>query len=93
MMFPHGADDRKRQRQPAAPATDPTPGGHPRPAEVHDRPDIAPLALARALLFRLLTYGLEIPLGAITYLIWQRKKSWRKPLHPTAPAAVPAPPA
>jgi hypothetical protein len=59
----------------------------------HDRPDIAPLALARALLFRLLTYGLEIPLGAVTYLIWQRKKSWRKPLHPPAPAAVPAPPA
>jgi uncharacterized membrane protein YbhN (UPF0104 family) len=48
-------------------------------------------AVAATLLFRLLTYGLEIPLGAITYLIWQRKKSWRRPLHP-ALAAVPAPP-
>jgi hypothetical protein len=46
---------------------------------------------AATLLFRLLTYGLEIPLGAVTYLIWQRKRSWRKPLHRTAPAAVPVP--
>ena len=45
-------------------------------------------AVAATLLFRLLTYGLEIPLGAVTYLIWQRKKSWRKPLRPTAPAAA-----
>jgi uncharacterized membrane protein YbhN (UPF0104 family) len=37
---------------------------------------------AAALLFRALTYGLQIPLGGFTYLIWQRKKSWRK-----APAA------
>ena len=48
-------------------------------------------AVAATLLFRLFTYGLEIPLGAVTYLIWQRKKSWRKPLRPTAPAAIPAP--
>src|SRR6266550_1084354 len=33
---------------------------------------------AATLLFRLLTYGVQIPLGAFTYLIWQRKKSWRK---------------
>ena len=33
---------------------------------------------AAALLFRALTYGVQIPLGAFTYLIWQRKKSWRK---------------
>jgi uncharacterized protein (TIRG00374 family) len=43
---------------------------------------------AAALLFRTLTYGIQIPLGGFTYLIWQRKKSWRK--HPPA-AAEPAP--
>ncbi len=37
-------------------------------------------AVAAVLLFRLLTYGLQIPLGAITYPIWQRKASWRKPV-------------
>jgi len=35
---------------------------------------------AGVLLFRALTYGAQIPLGGVTYLIWQRKKSWRK--HP-----------
>jgi uncharacterized membrane protein YbhN (UPF0104 family) len=46
---------------------------------------------AAALLFRTLTYGVQIPLGGFTYLIWQRKKSWRKP-QPGAPqpSAVPA---
>src|SRR5947208_6921057 len=34
---------------------------------------------AAVLLFRTLTYGLQIPLGGFTYLIWERKKSWRKP--------------
>jgi putative heme transporter len=46
---------------------------------------------AAALLFRTLTYGVQIPLGAFTYLIWQRRKSWRKP-QPEAnqPSTVPA---
>src|SRR5688500_238666 len=46
---------------------------------------------AAALLFRTLTYGIQIPLGGFTYLIWQRKKSWRKP-QPEAPqpSVVPA---
>jgi uncharacterized protein (TIRG00374 family) len=35
---------------------------------------------AAALLFRALTYGIQIPLGGFTYMIWQRKKSWRKPV-------------
>ncbi len=35
-------------------------------------------AVAAVLLFRLLTYGPQIPLGAITYPVWQRKASWRK---------------
>jgi putative heme transporter len=34
--------------------------------------------VAAVLLFRLLTYGIQIPLGAFTYVIWQRNKSWRR---------------
>jgi uncharacterized membrane protein YbhN (UPF0104 family) len=48
-------------------------------------------AVAAALLFRLLTYVLQIPLGGVTYLIWQRNKSWRKPVHPEQPSPVPVP--
>jgi putative heme transporter len=33
---------------------------------------------AAVLIFRALTYVLPIPLGLITYVIWQRKKSWRR---------------
>jgi putative heme transporter len=59
----------------------------------------APLELFRAqiaaavLLYRTLTYGLQIPLGGFTYLIWQRKKSWRKapPPEEAAPVSVKAP--
>jgi len=32
-----------------------------------------------ALLYRVLTYGIQIPLGGFTYIIWQRAKRWRKP--------------
>jgi putative heme transporter len=49
-------------------------------------------AVAAALLFRLLTYGLQIPLGGFTYLIWQRNKTWRKPAHPDTATAIPVPP-
>jgi len=38
-----------------------------------------------------LTYVLQIPLGGVTYLIWQRNKSWRKPVHPEQPSPVPVP--
>jgi uncharacterized membrane protein YbhN (UPF0104 family) len=34
--------------------------------------------VAGVLLFRVVTYGLQIPLGGITYLIWRKKKSWIK---------------
>ena len=30
------------------------------------------------LMFRALTYGIQIPLGAFTYLIWKGKKDWRR---------------
>jgi putative heme transporter len=49
-------------------------------------------AVAAALLFRVLTYGLQIPLGGFTYIIWQRNKSWRKPPHPDTATAMPVPP-
>ena len=29
------------------------------------------------LMFRALTYGIQIPIGAFTYLIWKAKKDWR----------------
>src|SRR5207244_932139 len=33
---------------------------------------------AAVLLFRTLTYGIQVPLGGFTYVIWRRNKSWRK---------------
>ena len=41
-------------------------------------PNQKPEIVAAVLLFRLLTYGIQIPLGAFTYVIWRRNKSWRK---------------
>src|SRR5262249_32599956 len=37
---------------------------------------------AGVLLFRALTYGLQIPIGGITYVIWKRTKRWLKPAPP-----------
>ena len=34
--------------------------------------------VAAVLLFRVLTYGIQIPLGGFTYVIWRLKKSWRR---------------
>ncbi len=36
-------------------------------------------AVAGDLVFRTLTYLVQIPAGGITYIIWRRKKTWRKP--------------
>ena len=33
--------------------------------------------VAAVLLFRALTFGIQIPLGGFTYLIWRAKKDWR----------------
>lgn len=44
---------------------------------------------AAALLFRTLTYGIQIPLGGFTYIIWQRMTSWRKKQRSAASAAIP----
>ncbi len=35
-------------------------------------------AVAAVLIFRLLTFGVQIPLGGFTYFIWLKNKSWRK---------------
>jgi putative heme transporter len=35
--------------------------------------------VAAVLLFRVLTYGVQIPLGGFTYMIWRVKSSWRSP--------------
>jgi uncharacterized membrane protein YbhN (UPF0104 family) len=49
---------------------------------------------AAVLVFRTLTYGIQIPIGAFTYLIWRLNKSWRKPVEAEREpqAAVPAGP-
>jgi uncharacterized membrane protein YbhN (UPF0104 family) len=44
--------------------------------------------VAGVLIFRVLTYGIQIPIGGITYLIWKANKRWRKP-SPAVPVAVP----
>jgi putative heme transporter len=33
--------------------------------------------VAAVLLFRVLTYGIQIPLGGFTYMIWRARSSWR----------------
>jgi putative heme transporter len=48
---------------------------------------------AAVLVFRTLTFILQIPLGALTYVIWTRKKGWRKPVpHEPAEPEVAATP-
>jgi uncharacterized membrane protein YbhN (UPF0104 family) len=43
-------------------------------------PDVFHAQVAAAVLvFRTLTYGIQIPLGAFTYLIWRVNRSWRRP--------------
>jgi uncharacterized protein (TIRG00374 family) len=56
-------------------------------------PEFKAQVAAGVLMFRALTYGAQIPLGAVTYVIWQRKKSWRKavPAHEPEPALAGAP--
>jgi uncharacterized protein (TIRG00374 family) len=37
-----------------------------------------PAVVAAVLLFRTLTFGIQIPLGGLTYVIWRANKSWRR---------------
>jgi len=43
---------------------------------------------AAVLVFRTLTYGIQIPLGGFTYLIWRFKKSWLTPAPDSVAAKV-----
>jgi uncharacterized protein (TIRG00374 family) len=40
--------------------------------------------VAAVLLFRLLTYGIQIPIGGFTYIIWRIKSDWRRPADAAA---------
>jgi uncharacterized protein (TIRG00374 family) len=40
--------------------------------------------VAAVLLFRLLTYGIQIPIGGFTYIIWRVKSNWRRPADAAA---------
>jgi uncharacterized membrane protein YbhN (UPF0104 family) len=45
---------------------------------------------AAVLVFRALTYGIQIPLGALTYVVWRTNTSWRKPASIAAPEPRPS---
>jgi uncharacterized membrane protein YbhN (UPF0104 family) len=34
--------------------------------------------VAAVLMFRALTYGIQIPIGGFTYIIWRVKSDWRR---------------
>jgi putative heme transporter len=52
-------------------------------------PDVFHAQVAAAVLvFRALTYGVQVPIGGLTYLVWRAKTNWRKPV-PVAAEAEP----
>jgi uncharacterized membrane protein YbhN (UPF0104 family) len=44
--------------------------------------------IAAVLIFRVLTYGIQIPIGAATYFVWRAKKSWRRDTPPAGSIAA-----
>lgn len=40
--------------------------------------------VAAVLLFRALTYGIQIPIGGFTYIVWRVKSNWRRPADAAA---------
>jgi uncharacterized membrane protein YbhN (UPF0104 family) len=44
--------------------------------------------VAGVLVFRLLTYGIQIPIGGFTYLIWRGKKGWMRDTPPPGSIAA-----
>jgi len=46
-----------------------------------DKPESAQV-IAAVLIFRVLTYGIQIPIGGVTYFIWRAKTSWRRDTPP-----------
>lgn len=54
-------------------------------------PDVFRVQVAAAVLvFRTLTYGIQIPIGAFTYLIWRWKRSWLRGPEDQEPVGQPA---
>jgi len=49
------------------------------------------LVVAAVLVYRALSYLLQVPLGLVSYVIWRSKASWRVPAHPGAGADPPSP--
>jgi putative heme transporter len=47
-------------------------------------PDEKAAIVAAVLLFRALTYAIQIPIGALTYVIWRVKSDWRRPADAAA---------
>jgi uncharacterized membrane protein YbhN (UPF0104 family) len=45
-------------------------------------PDEKAAIVAGVLIFRVLTYGVQIPIGAFTYFIWRGKKGWMRDTPP-----------
>jgi putative heme transporter len=43
--------------------------------------------VAAVLLFRALTYGIQIPIGGFTYIMWRVKSDWRRPADAAAQRA------
>jgi putative heme transporter len=43
-----------------------------------------PAIVAAVLLFRALTYAIQIPIGGFTYIIWRVKSDWRRPADAAA---------
>ena len=44
--------------------------------------------VAAVLIFRVLTFGIQIPLGAVTYVIWRRTKRWFRDTPPAGSIAT-----
>jgi uncharacterized protein (TIRG00374 family) len=49
--------------------------------------------VAAVLVFRFLTFYAQIPIGGLTYLLWRRNRSWRRPSRRPARTATTEPPA
>jgi uncharacterized protein (TIRG00374 family) len=47
-------------------------------------PDEKAAIVAAVLLFRALTFGIQIPIGVFTYVIWRLKSDWRRPADAAA---------
>jgi uncharacterized membrane protein YbhN (UPF0104 family) len=52
-----------------------------------DRAESAQI-IAAVLIFRVLTYGIQIPLGGITYFVWRAKARWRRDSPPPGSIAT-----